>query len=57
MIYLLLAITIGSHTEQVIPAHEGCENKRNVVYYVDSGLVCVPSDLVFIGDFESRSET
>ena len=52
MIYLLLAITIGSHTEQVIQAHEGCENKRNIVYYVNSGLVCVPSDLISKRGFE-----
>jgi len=37
---------------QTIEAHELCENKPGITYNTDTGLFCLPTDLIFIGDFE-----
>jgi len=37
---------------QTIEAHELCENKPDIIYIIDKGVVCIPTDLIFIGDFE-----
>ena len=52
MILLLITLQIFSHTMQTIEAHELCENKPDIIYIIDKGVVCIPTDLIFIGDFE-----
>ena len=53
MIYLLLmGLEIASHKPMLIPQNHGCENRPNIYYYVEAGLVCIPTDLINKNGFE-----
>lgn len=51
---LILSLQIGSQYETVIQATDQCQSSPDVVYQVDTGWLCIPSDLVFIQGFESE---
>lgn len=53
MIYILILIQFASHKAQVIEANELCANIPHVIVNYDSGLVCVPVDVIFSDGFES----
>ncbi len=52
MIYLILAIQIFSHEPMQVEASAECSNIANVVYKLETKIVCVPSDVIFRGGFE-----
>ena len=53
LILILAQFQIGSHHETVIQATDQCQSSPDVVYHVDSGWVCVPSDKIFSQGFEN----
>lgn len=51
---LMLSLQIGSQYETVIPATDQCGSSPDVVYQVESGWFCVPSDLISKQGFENE---
>lgn len=54
MIIILIAIQIYSHTAQKIEAHELCQNKPDIEYLIARQVICIPTDLIYKNDFESK---
>lgn len=49
---LIMALQVFSHSPQTIEASAECSNIANVVFKIESRIVCVPSDVIFRGGFE-----
>ena len=54
LLTILLGIQFGSHKVTVIEQNDLCPNVPDLVYIIQDGLICVPSDVLFIGTFESE---
>ena len=52
ILILTMQVQTGSFKEQVIKAHPGCQNRADLFYYVEAGLLCVPTDVLFKQGFE-----
>ncbi len=53
MTIILLLIQIYSHEPMQVEASAECSNIANVVFKLETKIVCVPSDVIFRGGFES----
>ena len=54
ILILTMQVQTGSHTQQVIKAHPGCSNRAELFYHVEAGLVCVPTDAIFLSGFQNE---
>lgn len=57
LILLITAITYASDKPVTIEAHPSCKTKADIIYQIERGIVCVPSnsafrDKIFKGGFE-----
>jgi len=49
---LFLTFQIASHKPILVPESEVCANVPDAIYDLASGLLCLPIDKIFKGDFE-----
>jgi hypothetical protein len=52
VLILIMKLQLASTHPTLVQADPRCENSPNAVIMADEGLMCVPSDLVYIGDFD-----
>lgn len=52
LITILLGIQFGSHKVTVVPQNDLCPDVPDLVYIIEDGLICVPSDVIYLNGFE-----
>lgn len=51
ILVLSLQVELGAHKAFTVPENLACENKPDLHYYVDIGIICAPTDLIFQNGF------